>query len=229
MKKTEAKKILFYQLKPFFINMGFKLVAAKFSGFIKQLDTGFDWVYFDVDDYNPCQNIYYSVMKRIESIDKIWQQVDMKYFNTQRLNIEYAHTLKFSYETINNLNKTKYLPDVFEEKDVQINTDLILDFMGNTALPLLDRFNDLREIDKEINGKDFWESDWRKPFILGGAAFPYVRTIIAHLCSNANIKGIKKYHIDYWNENLHEYPDCQKSIDAYSYLIELLKNVKPMY
>ncbi len=221
MKKTEAKKLLFYQLKPFFIDKGFKPVVTKFSGFIKPLETGFDWVYLNIDDYNPCQNIYYSVMKRIDSIDELWQQVDALYFNTQRLNLEYAYTLKFSYETINQLNTARYLPDVREEPDVQVCTDLILEFMSNKALPLLERFNDIREIDKEINGDNFWEDDWRKPYIFGG--FPFKRLIIAYLCGNPHFERLYNYHNGLYDYSNKEYPvQIIDGKNAIEYLKEIL-------
>ena len=204
MKKTETKKILFNQLKPFFESKGYQLVISKYSGFIKRFDSGRDWIYFDAYDFNPCQNIHYSVMKNIILIDEIWQIIDERYFNVERLNLEFAHTLKFSYESLNSLNKSSYLPDIREEKDVLINTDMIIEFISCIALPMLERFNDIREIDKEINGDIFWESDWRKPFQVGN--FPFHRLIIAFLCGNKNFEQLYHYHNGLFDYSNKEYP-----------------------
>lgn len=222
MKKTETKKILFSQLKPFFASKGFKLVIPKFSGFVKQFEGGMDWVYFDTNDYNPCQNVYYSVMKRINSIDDIWQEIDKKYFNTERLNIEFASTLNFSYETINGLNQSRYLPDILLETDIKINTELILQFMNSNAIPLLERFNNIREIDTEINGEVFWESDWRKPYQIGSFAFH--RLIVAYLSGNKNFEKLYNYHVGLFDYNNKDFPvkiiNGKNSIEYLKHVLE---------
>ncbi len=225
MKKSEAKKMLFNVLKPFFIKNGYKLVASGFSGFINQLENGIDWIYFDSVDHNPCQNIYFTVIKRIDEIEKIWQEVDRKYFNSEQTKTEFSQTLTFSYESQNEIfSKVGYLPIVYGEGDIKVNADLIIEFMSNVAFPLLSKFNDIREIDLVINNNNFWESDLKKPFGFGGSKFAFMRTILAHLCSNKRIMEIEDYHLKYWNDNLKEYPNCQNSISAYLFLLELLKS-----
>lgn len=220
MKKTETKKILFNQLKPFFVNNGYRLVKSKFSGFIKELDNGIDWVYFDSYDFNPCQKIHYSIMKRIDEVDEIWQEVDKKYFNVERLNIEFSYCLKFSYEMINNLNHTGYLPEINHEEDVETNVNIIIEFMNSTAFSLLKRFDDIREIDKEINGDIFWETDWRKPYQIGSFAFH--RLIIAYLSGNKNFEKLYDYHNGLFNYNNQDFP--VKIIDGKN-SIEYLKSI----
>jgi hypothetical protein len=161
----------------------------------------------------------------INIIEEIWQEVNKKYFNIERLNIEFSSTLNFSFESINGLQTSRYLPDIREEADVQVNTDLIIDFMKSTALPLLERFNDIREIDKEINGYVFWENDWRKPFQVGSFAFH--RLIIAYLCGNSNFEKLYNYHNGLFDYSNKDYPvqiiDGKNSIE---YLKEILEKSK---
>ncbi|MEO6232922.1 MAG: hypothetical protein ABJB11_00005 [Ferruginibacter sp.] len=227
MKKSGAKKLLFNELKPFFVENGYKLVTTKFSGFTKEYNNDLFWIYFDSKDYNPCQNIRYYVNKRINIIDKIWMEVDKLYFNIDRVNLETASTLTFTYESLHGIHERMgYLPDIYTVADVEINAKLIIEFMRDTAFPLLERFNDIREIDKEINGENFWGDDWRKLFRL--SKFPFHRTIIAYLCSNKRIDEIREDHLKRWTKSLEEFPDCQNLIDAYLYLFEILKGIKPL-
>ncbi len=66
------------------------------------------------------------------------------------------------------------------EEDVQKCIAMMATFMEQTALPLLEKFNDLKEVDKIINGEEPWETDWHKPFVFG-SNFHLKRLIISKL------------------------------------------------
>jgi hypothetical protein len=225
MKKSEVKTLLLNSLEPFFASHGYKKVKAKLTGFVSLAELGNDRFHFDVYDYNPIQNIHYYCLKKINLIDNLYEELHKRFVIHPALS-EISSTLCFSYETINSLNSIGYLPNIREEVDVQANTDLIIEFMKSTALPMLERFNDIREIDKEINGDAFWEDDWRKPFNLGGG-FAFKRLIIAYLCGNNNFDKLYDYNNGLFDYSNKEFPvqiiDGKNSIE---YLKEILEKSK---
>jgi hypothetical protein len=232
MKKTEAKTILFTNLKPFFTSKGFKLVTTKFSGFTRKTENCFDWIPFDLKDYNPVQYVEYGVQKRINVIDKIWAEIDKVYLNVDRLYLDTQTTVRFTYEWLNGqFQHQGYLLEIRNEEDVVRNADMIIDFMTNTGLPLLEKLNDIKYIDNEINGDDFWEDDWRKPLMFGN--FTCQRLIIAHLCSNKLFNRIYQFHEEKARQSLLDHPEYPvKLVNGKSpleYLREVLSEIKPIY
>ena len=122
------------------------------------------------------------------------------------------------------------------EAEAKVAVDMIIDFMQKDALPLLDKFNDLREIDKIINGDDFWITDWQMPFNLGGGNFYAKRLVIAKLAGGQKrleevIEKFKEAETKYWKEkgevaNLSYLEDTKT---ATGFTIQYLKNVPSLY
>jgi hypothetical protein len=142
-------------------------------------------------------------------------------------------TIGFSYSSLNGLNHFNYLPDIRTEDDVKKCTEMMTDFLVNTALPIVDKFNDLREIDKLINGIDPWTTDWQMPYAFGGN-FYEKRLIIAKLAGNSsfddlvdfNYKTLEKLSAENGHPFTYNRSDLAKPLPA---LIKILQDVKPLY
>ena len=94
-------------------------------------------------------------------------------------------------------------------------------------------FNDLREIDKRINGEgeNFWIDDWKKPFNLAGI-YNIRRLIIARLSGRKDydefIQKIKDIVNARAKKNGRTIDWSDTSIN-FIYTLEYLKNIKPLY
>ena len=141
-------------------------------------------------------------------------------------------TLSFSYELLNNIGFAGYLGEMVTENDVKNCVDRMIDFFVNTAFPMLEKFNDLREIDKIINGSDLWINDWDKPIkVNGGGGFFLNRIIIAHLVNNPKFDEIVAFQRAYFDEQVKgEYAvgfyEHQKSLNN---LLNILKTEPKLY
>jgi len=220
MKSTEAWDIVIKELSPIFLEKGFKLKKGKWSGFIKSLDNGFDLFVLGFLNYYPLQVPNYTIQKRFDTVESI-HAILVKKFNLHPSAKDTDCTFWFSYESLNGLHTNGYLPPVETAEGMQDNARKIKEFMLETGFPTLGKYHNIEAIDAEINGNDFWHTDWMHKFALGGG-FAYKRTIIAYLNKNKNIIEIKQHHLRYWQDNLIQYPDCANLIDAYNYLTNIL-------
>lgn len=233
MKKTEAKELTIKYIDSFFNEFGFTLIKTKNSTVLyEQKQTKvIDGFASGTLDYNPVQIIRYSVFKRIHAIEEITAKLGEKIKLSPPISDE-TNTIAFSYETLNGINKQTTLPDMKTEEDLIGCVETIKTFMRETAIPLLDRFNDLREIDKEINGDEPWETDWKQKFNLGGN-FRYKRLIIAKLANSPNYDRLVEHEFAFLSKLAQEkgvtLPDRNDTNWPLVYVINFLKDISPLY
>ena len=123
-----------------------------------------------------------------------------------------------------------YLPECSNEKDIVRSVKEIIDFTTTHALPLLEKTNDVKFLDAEINGSEFWESDWQKKFNLGGN-FDIKRLIIAKLVGNPNFdeivdknyKAIEKASAESGYPFTYDRNDLTMPVPS---VLEMLKNIE---
>ncbi|MBL7744128.1 MAG: hypothetical protein JNN00_11685 [Chitinophagaceae bacterium] len=234
MNKTDAKKLMMKYLLPQIEKIGYKErgKGAEFE-IVRKIASGEDIISGGFTDYNPIQKIIYGCNKRHEAIIAILKSLEEKGVILSPPISRHTITIGFRYETLNGLNFVGYLPEMETEVDVKKCVDKMLDFLHNIAFPLLDKFNDLREIDMLINGEQPWTTDYRMPYALGGN-FYEKRLIIAKLSGNPNFQSLidfcydsleqlsaKSGHPFTYNRN-----DMTKPLPA---LIKLLQGVKSLY
>ena len=109
----------------------------------------------------------------------------------------------------------------------------------------LEKYRDLREIDRLINNfHDFWETDWDKPYGLGGD-FDLKRIIIARLAGNKRWEEVYRKQVEILNNNFKknmtrkDFSDKLKNrlvhnheeiyIPSLHFLHGLLKTTTPLY
>lgn len=141
-------------------------------------------------------------------------------------------TFYFSYESLNNLGSIGYLKGGETEQEILGDAKKIEEFMLEVGFPMLEKY-DLKTIDAEINGENFWETDWQGKFSLGGGSFDYKRLIIAKLCGNPRFYQLYQFHLNKYEESKKKYPDEEETLvdghTTYQYLVEvLLKDVDPI-
>lgn len=233
MKKTEAKELTIKYIDSFFKEFDFKLIKTTNSDVVyeRKKEGGFDGFVSGTLDYNPIQIIAYSVYKRINAVEEISAKLGEKIRLSPSINDE-TNTIAFGYETLNGINKQTTLPDMKTEEDLMSCVETIKTFMRETAIPLLDRFNDLREIDKEINGDEPWETDWKQKINLGGN-FRYKRLIIAKLANSPNYDRLVEHEFAFLSKLAQEkgvtLPDRNDTNWPLVYVINFLKDISPLY
>ena len=234
MNKKEAKEFTIKHLNVFFEKHDFKLVKTRNSEveFIRKTNNGFDGFASGTVDYNPIQKIRYSFYKRINAIEEITNIVNQKIKLSPPID-KNTVSLAFGYGgLVLGKHVDTYLPECSNENDIIESTKAIIEFAEQYALTLLEKTNDLVFLDNEINGKNFWKTDWQQKFNLGGN-FDIKRLIIAKLAGNLNFdeivdknyKAIEKaseesgYPFTYDRNNLNMPVPC---------VLEILKDIKPI-
>ena len=195
MTKKEAKQYTLKYIADIFISNGFteKKKSSSDIEFKRKTETGEDGMYLHYKDYNPKQITAYYFYKRIKAVDDIVKEIG-KHLTLSPPITKETHTVTFDYISlkqyrVNGSYNDTYLPSMQTEEDVKVACGRIIEFLEEDALPLLDKFNDLREIDKIINGDNFWFTDWQREFGLGGN-FHLKRIIIPYLTKNKDLESI---------------------------------------
>ncbi|RAJ76819.1 hypothetical protein CLV59_108340 [Chitinophaga dinghuensis] len=229
MKAGEAQQLQFNSLKEFFYEAGY--VGKGKNSFIKKYNGGWDKFAFGMINYDPKQICYFSIFKRIDAVEDILQQVSDLYDLGIKVGKD-SSTMAFGPGSLDGTHMETTLPEMQSESDILVTSELIKNFMIKTGFLMLERFNDLREWDKTMNGNDFWETDWRKPFNLYGQ-FDCKRLIIAYLSSNPDFEKIYQYSLKVREEVLKEFPGAKENVingkNYLEYLHEVLCAIKPLY
>ena len=113
-------------------------------------------------------------------------------------------------------------------------SNIIKNYLDKVGFKKLQKYKDLREIDRLINSfNDFWEDDWGKPYQLGGN-FYFRRVVIARLSGNKRWLEVVERNYDAIDKKLEEQGDKERvdrkdTTKPLPYLVELLKNTTPLY
>lgn len=234
MNKQEAKEFVIKHIDNFFENNGFKLLKKVDSSVIYQRKNknSIDGFASGTVDYNPIQIVRYSFYKRINSIEEITASVNQKVKLSPPINKDTV-SLAFGYGgLVLGKHIDTYLPECSAEADIIKSVNEIIDFANTHAFPLLENSNDIKFLDTEINGCDFWETDWQRKFNLGGN-FDIKRLIIAKLAGNPNFDEIvdKNYKAIEKASEESGYPFTYDRNDltmAVPCVLEILKDIKPL-
>ena len=192
MTAVEAKNFARKYLGEHFTKNGF-LEKKRSDGTLeykRENSSGYDGFAIGTKHYNPKQYYAYSLYKRIDEVEAITKVINESMVMNPPINKDTV-SLAFSYVSlkqhrVNGSYNDTYLPAMQTEEEAKVACARITEFLEEDAFPLLDRFNDLREIDKVINGDDFWFDDWQKEFNLGGN-FREKQFIIAKQIGRAHV------------------------------------------
>ena len=238
MNKREAKDYTRKYIDGFMISNGFKEKKSAGTDLVyrRKVDDSFDGLGIGSVDYNPIQILRYSIYKRIDSVENIMTDIGNALGDRESFpDIKGLYTMASGYENIHKIKTGTYLPQMQTEADVKLSVDMIIDFLTKDGLPLLDKLNDIREIDKVINGDDFWITDWQMPFNLGGGNFYAKRLIIAKLAGGQeHLERVAKKNYEGLAEqiklegNSFEVNTTDLSLPI-PFTVEYLKNVEPIY
>lgn len=201
--KIQAKELELKYLKGFFEEKKFKIRkggGADFD-FIRKNPSGNEIVYFTHLEAFPGVQQEFYILKEINEIEFHYEAI-LNGLGQKFSKHKYPRSLKFWKGSIEGLNSNRYMPEMLNEADVEASCEIVKGFMNNTGFPLLNRFNDIKELDTEINGSIFWTTDWQMPFDLGGD-FDIKRKIIARLANQGNFEKVMQISyetIDIWCE-----------------------------
>ena len=212
-----------FEIKP---NKTFDLTIRK-----KRPD-GFDTIATAYNIYGDTFYLIYAFNKVNSRVNKIMLELQEKVQLDSKVDKQ-SRFLFFSYNTIHDPSNTSYLPEMKTEEDVKKCVEMMMDFVKGTGMPLLDKFEDLRELDAIVNGDQPWETDWHKPYSFGGN-FYEKRLIIARLAGNPhfdklvdfNYKTLEKLSAENGSPFTYDRNDMTRPLPA---LVSLLSQVEPTY
>lgn len=116
--------------------------------------------------------------------------------------------------------------------DIKDQVKFIKLFCLETALPLLDKFQDLRNLNTLMNGEDFWIDPNEIKYSVNNLYI--VRLIIAKLAGNLDYEEVKLKTIKAMGElvakNGHEYVHDETDFNKpLALIIHILKDIQPIY
>jgi hypothetical protein len=229
LSKKQAKEFEIKYLEEFFEKEGFKLrkgSSADFD-FIRKTQNGNEVVYFThLESFPGTQQEFY-ILKEISEIELHYENI-LKGLGQVISKHKNPRSLKFWKGSIEGINSNRYMPEMLNEADVSASCEIVKDFMLKIGFPMLERFNDIKELDREINGENFWTTDWQMPFNLGGD-FPIKRIMIAKMANNSKLEKIILSHLEQYEKDISsgEYVDIHKeSLKQFKYAVEYLKQIQ---
>lgn len=228
LSKKQAKEFELIYLKDFFEQNAFKLRKGGNSDFefIKKLPNGSETIYFThLEAFTGTRQEFY-VLKEIKIIESHLENI-LKGLGQSISKHKNPRTVKFWKGSIDGINTNNYMPKMLNETYVASSCEIVKNFMAETGFSMLERFNDIKELDKEINGENFWTTDWQMPFDLGGD-FDIKRMIIVKLSNNPNFDNIINYHLKSYDDLIAtgEYVDLRnESKRQFEYAVEYLRNL----
>lgn len=241
MKQSDAKKLFIELTNERLESKGFKLKKTRDTEavYIREKMNGFERMGISTYNYYPEVVFGMGTMKRYNKIEKILLDINEKYNLELRLSKdEWTLSYRGSH------SKRKLQLYEVEHKDNELgvheSTKILMDFIENELLPTYDLFDDLREIDKRINGdeENFWETDKNNnalPFNLG-EYFHERRLIIAWLCNNFQFDFISDSTFKFFEKSMlkntgqpYHYDRKDLSLRIPATINYLKENVSPMY
>jgi len=226
----EARELTLKYLEPTLHKHGFtvKLSASKQAKIERKTANGTDILGFEMLNYTPSFQIRYAFSKINTRINDILMGLQ------ERIKLSLKEEKKswfifFSYNTLHKPTETSYLPYMETEAEVQKSVAMMSSFIEDTGVPLLVRFDDLREVDRIVNGEEPWETDWHKPYVLGGN-FHLKRLIISKLAGQGNYDRMFSWVSDHYASKFNEkYGDNYRVLMAeVEELDKMLKEVKTL-
>jgi hypothetical protein len=199
--KSQSKIWVEKYLNPFMGKNGFKLKKSRNPdlNYLKLTDSGYQELNVGFINSWPGTQISYGFYIRFNQIEEICQNILAQINPEYKMN-KLSHSIATSQGSIDNIHSNSFMPEMINEEDVKKSCDLVIAFLQNIGFQLAKRFSDVKELDKEINGENFWESDWQMPFTMGND-FPQKRMVIARMANQGNFDKVmqKSYEtIDKW-------------------------------
>ena len=235
MKQSEAKNIFIELTNERLETLGFKLKKTRTSEaiYIRNKENGFERIGISTTNYYPEVVFGMGNSKRINLIEDLLYQINQHLNLGLNLNKE---TVTLTYKGNINERRLKLLEVEHkdDERGVIESTKILMHFIENDLLSTYDLFDDIREIDKRINGEgENWGVE-NKPFSID----PYVpqrRFIMARLCKSDD--AFEKFTNTFFNE-VDEKMIAQgepiinrndENLWIVKFIDYLRKNVKPIY
>lgn len=236
MNKKQTEDYLLKYIDPYLSQKGFrhkKSERTQIEYYLKTEDNTFVKFSLSTINYHDSHLLRFGFGKRIGAIEDIMTQINEKIpFGNPKYQ-KNSTSLGFSYNSFHGIYKDGSFDFMENEQQVKENVEKIIDFSESEAFPFLKKLDDLRELDRSINGQgeNFWETDWKKPFNLAGR-FVFRRLIIAKLNGRDDYEEFVQKIQNIANERASK---NKKVLDwdnlslPVPYTLHFLKNVESLY
>lgn len=229
LNNTQAKEFVIKYLNGFLEAKNFTLKKTQNTNihFIRKTKSGHDDLYISFLDSYPGKKVNYMLMKRIEPVEKIVAEI-IRVVDPNQIIGKNDFTFATSYGKVKDLRRDSYMPEMVNEKDVEGSCNLLIKFLETTGLVMADRFENIQELDKEINGENYWKSDEYKSFDLR-LHFDIKRIVIAYLAENPNLDDVieRTFEIMSQNSNGTYYNYDRKDLSLrLPYTVHYLQNLR---
>ncbi len=230
---TEGKELIMPLVLPYFESIGFvcKKSKNKDINLFRKTSSGTDYIYITSNNYSPLIYFQFGLFKIIESVEKYSDMVKAN-LGLENLGKETIFICPTAPDNLRHMD----MPACTNELHVKESAEIIIDKCKNNFIPLFDKFNDINELDKYINGNDKWWGDrgWDISKILDFPRFGfyYKRFIIAKLAGRQNIQELYDFSkLNYENHAKNDgWPEEDSIYDNgwFEVVMNVLKDVEPL-
>lgn len=178
MLKKEMNERLIFHLKDFFAEHGFRLKKTNEMILFKNKRVdGYTDMGISSSNFYDSHQVFFGYSKRVNRIEEVMVRLQ-EFFSP---NLFLLRNDSFTYSIhgfdVDDYKKTKF--EVSNERDVLDFSKKIIDFSIKRAFVQFDYLENINNVDKIINGKDFWVDEKNKPFVI--SRFDVRRIVIAKL------------------------------------------------
>ncbi|RBL89430.1 hypothetical protein [Chitinophaga flava] len=221
MKKAEVKTLFINELKGVFIPNGFKVSTAK-NYFSRVTSENSNDYYFVIKDYYDEHTIVDGFGVRINRVEKILKTAVAEIFpDWDKMNDEV--TVRLGYGRIRHNRLDYSYPYMTNNEEAMEVIQTIKTFMNEEGFPLMERYNEIRNIDTDFNNMEVM-NDAPALYFLRLGQYPFYRfrqMIIARLCGNPIYDYIVKRTLEMLDKD-EESANKSKRIAAYKCLVAYL-------
>lgn len=134
----------------------------------KNADGNIFGMYMSFIDYNPIYITRFAFYLQHKNILNICSEIG-KSIELSPLITNETMTLAFGFSSFNDILNDQYMPRMKTEEEFNLSCNKVIEFTLNEAFPFLEKMNDLKMVNKEVNSSEsFWTHDISKKFNFGG-------------------------------------------------------------
>lgn len=229
---TTGKELILPLILPYFEKIGFvyKKTRNKDINLHRKTKSGKDLVYISSHNYSPGIYFYISFQKSIDQIEDI-SDVFKDSMGIEKLHRYTISMIAWSPDRLGHM----IMPYCTNERLVKETADIILDRCERIYLPILDKYDDIFELDNLLNGENMWWDDvgLDRSKIFDMQGFYYKRFIVARLAGRKNIQEVFDYSKATFedfakNENWDDEYKIYDNDGWFDKIMEILKDVEPL-
>ncbi|HEX8377666.1 MAG TPA: hypothetical protein VF602_07595 [Pedobacter sp.] len=182
MLKKDLNEYIISGLKNFFEVNGYKLKkTSELIMFVKNVNDGFQDIAISSTNYYDTHFLSFGYSKRVNMIENVLLDLE-KEFIPNMFHLSKSNSTYYLNVSYNQALPSWLKQEIKTEHDVDKYINWIIQYTDKHAFDRFEYLDDVKTVDSEINGDNFWLDEINKPF--GLHRFDVYRIVIAKLAKS---------------------------------------------